>query len=121
MDATALSVDSLLHEIDPLAANDEQVHVALQRLAVGDTGDNERSDADATELREVSAYDCTDNDSEASGGAHNTASGGGHKKRKRKFTYIVRKVHCIAYFPCLSGHYLVRIYIITMRFCCLSS
>ncbi|GAB9473856.1 hypothetical protein Gpo141_00011002 [Globisporangium polare] len=109
----------LLQEFDLRAA--DQVHVALQRLVVGDDADAESSDTTAgdEELRASSAHENTGNDSEASTSAMSaaaspssgrkraspvssvasgspatsTTSDGEHKKRKshKKSTYIVRK------------------------------
>ncbi|GAB9466649.1 hypothetical protein Gpo141_00004018 [Globisporangium polare] len=93
MDGGDLQIESLLQVIDPplAAADDRQVHVALQRLVVGDD--------DAMELRETSVlHDHTDNDSEESASTstratanQRIASTSDPKKRKRRFTYIVRK------------------------------
>lgn len=114
----------LLQEFDLRAA--DQVHVALQRLVVGDDADAESSDTTAgdEELRASSAHENTGNDSEASTSAMSaaaspssgrkraspvssvasgspatsTTSDGEHKKRKshKKSTYIVRKVQWLS-------------------------
>lgn len=106
MDGGDLQIESLLQVIDPpLAADDDrQVHVALQRLVVGDD--------DAMELRETSVlHDHTDNDSEESASTstratanQRIASTSDPKKRKRRFTYIVRKVPLHRFALSVRGH-----------------
>lgn len=74
---------ALLQEFDPLVA--DEVHVALQRLVVGDDADADAESSDTTtgdeeQLSMSSAHENTDNDSEASTSAISVASTSSRKR-----------------------------------------